>query len=104
MTKLKVNCVRQFTDNIEGMMNDLDLAKDLRTNYIQKHEDQLPIDFDIKVLTSSYWPTYKSFELSVPKEINDCMQSFETFYKAQQTNHHKELKWNFSMGTCVLKC
>ena len=56
------------------------------------------------MLTSSYWPTYKSFELSVPKEINDCMQSFETYYKGLQTNHHKELKWNFSMGTCVLGC
>ena len=32
------------------------------------------------------------------------MQSFETYYKGLQTNHHKELKWNFSMGTCVLTC
>lgn len=28
VTKLKVNCGRQVTDSIEGMMNDLDLAKD----------------------------------------------------------------------------
>lgn len=73
MTKLKVNCGRQFTDNIEGMMNDLDLAKELRSKYNEHFAEKLPIDFDIKVLTSSYWPTYKSFELSVPKEINDCM-------------------------------
>lgn len=24
------------------------------------------------------------------------------FYKKQQVNHHKELKWNFSMGTAIL--
>ena len=104
VTKLKVNCGRQFTDSIEGMMNDLEMARELRQKYTEQFSEKLPIDFDIKVLTSSYWPTYKSFELSVPQEINDCMQSFETYYKAVQTNHHKELKWNFSMGTCVLTC
>lgn len=60
------------------------------------------IDFDIKILTTSYWPTYKSFELTVPQEINNCMEQFNMFYKKQQVNHHKELKWNFSMGTAIL--
>ena len=33
VSKLKVNCGRQVTDNIEGMMNDLELAKDQSKNY-----------------------------------------------------------------------
>ena len=41
------------------------------------------IDFDIKILTTSYWPTYKNFELSVPQEINNCMEQFSMFYKKQ---------------------
>ena len=33
VTKLKVNCGRTVTDNIEGMMNDLELAKDQAKKY-----------------------------------------------------------------------
>ena len=61
------------------------------------------VDFDIKILTTSYWPTYKSFELSVPQEIKSCMDNFASYYERQQQNHHRELKWNFAMGTAILK-
>lgn len=87
VTKLKINCGRTVTDSIEGMMNDLEIAKESAKKYhdwrtAQEGED--PIDFDIKILTTSYWPTYKSFELSVPQEIKSCMDSFTNFYTRQQ--------------------
>jgi len=69
VTKLKVNCGKTVTDSIEGMMNDLEIAKDQAKRYQQYGDargEQDPIDFEIKILTTSYWPTYKSFELSVP--------------------------------------
>ena len=73
VTKLKINCGRQVTDSIEGMMNDLEIAKDQakayhdhRSDSVSKGGSEDPIDFDIKILTTSYWPSYKSFELSVP--------------------------------------
>lgn len=65
--------------------------------------DEDPIEFDIKILTTSYWPSYKSFELSVPQEIKTCMDNFQRFYKNQQNNHHRELKWNFAMGNAVIQ-
>jgi len=105
VTKLKVNCGRTVTDSIEGMMSDLELAKDHAKKYAEhKSERSLedPIDFDIKILTTSYWPTYKSFELSVPAEIKCCMDSFTAYYTRQQQNHHRELKWNFAMGTAIV--
>ena len=110
VTKLKINCGRQVTDSIEGMMNDLELAKDQAKAY-REHRQKAgeqggedPIEFDIKILTTSYWPSYKSFELSVPQEIKTCMDNFQTFYKNQQNNHHRELKWNFAMGNAVVHC
>jgi hypothetical protein len=33
---LKINCGRQVTDSIEGMMNDLEIAKD-QAKYYQEH-------------------------------------------------------------------
>jgi cullin 1 len=106
VTKLKVNCGRTVTDSIEGMMNDLEIAKDNSKRYHawrSEKDGEDPVDFEIKILTTSYWPTYKSFELSVPQEIKSCMDSFTEFYTRQQTNHHRELKWNFAMGTAIVK-
>jgi len=50
-------------------MNDLELAKESSkkyTKYKTDTEKNDPIDFEIKILTTSYWPSYKSYELSVP--------------------------------------
>lgn len=84
VTKLKVNCGRQVTDSIEGMMNDLEIAKDQSKKYEeyrQENKIEDPIqNFETKILTTSYWPTYKSFELSVPQEIKQCMDNFTVFY------------------------
>ena len=105
VTKLKVNCGRAVTDSIEGMMNDLEIAKDSAKKYhewcsaAEKNED---VDFDIKILTTSYWPSYKSYELTVPLSIKTCMDNFNEYYKKQPNNHHRELKWNFAMGMCVV--
>jgi cullin 1 len=30
------------------------------------------------------------------------MDNFNTFYTRQQQNHHRELKWNFAMGTAIV--
>ena len=87
-------------------MNDLDLAKDTAVKYNEFQQNtghKQPIDFDIKILTTSYWPTYKTFELSVPAEINTCMENFKTYYKKQPSNNHRELSWNFSMGTAIVQ-
>lgn len=92
-------------------MNDLELAKDQAKAYRDHRLEAVekggisedPIEFDIKILTTSYWPSYKSFELSVPQEINTCMDNFQRFYKNQQNNHHRELKWNFAMGNAVVQ-
>lgn len=65
------------------MMNDLELAKEQAKKYSDyklDHNKEDDIDFDIKILTTSYWPSYKTFELSVPGEIKSCMDNFNAFY------------------------
>ena len=64
-------------------MNDLELAKESSKKYKQFKSDTQkndPVDFDIKILTTSYWPSYKTFELSVPVEIKSCMDNFTAYY------------------------
>ena len=84
VTKLKINCGRTVTDGIEGMMNDLELGKELSKKYQETRaakETEGPVEFDVKILTLTHWPAYKSFQLSVPIEINTCMEDFALFYK-----------------------
>mmetsp|Transcript_15111 Transcript_15111/g.23356 ORF Transcript_15111/g.23356 Transcript_15111/m.23356 type:complete len:267 (+) Transcript_15111:1127-1927(+) len=105
ITKLKINCGRQVTDSIEGMINDLETGKGLANEYKQDRQAKemtRRVDFDIKVLTTCHWPTYKSFELKVPIEINNCIDDFSAFYSKRPQNNHKKLDWNFSMGTALV--
>ena len=67
------------------MMNDLELAKEQARKYDEWQKEKgikTVTEFDIKILTTSYWPTYASFELSVPPEIKQCMDNFTEFYTA----------------------
>jgi cullin 1 len=64
VTKLKINCGRTVTDGIEGMMNDLELGKELSKKYQDQRalkESDGPVEFDVKILTLAHWPAYKSF-------------------------------------------
>mgnify|MGYP000049754553 FL=1 len=64
VTKLKINCGRTVTDGIEGMMNDLELGKELSKKYQETRaakETEGPVEFDVKILTLTHWPAYKSF-------------------------------------------
>ena len=35
-------------------------------------------------------------------EIKTCMDNFTEYYTKQPTNHHRELKWNFAMGSALV--
>jgi len=51
------------------MLADLNNGKEDR-NIIQKQvNEQTGFDFNVTILTTSYWPTYKSFEVSIPMEL-----------------------------------
>jgi len=87
------------------MMNDLELGKEQAKRYAEHRQTKGadgPVEFDVKILTKTHWPAYKFFNLSVPLEINSCMEDFASFYKSQPANHHRELNWNFAMGTAVV--
>merc|ERR1740139_1413014 len=59
--KLKVQCGTHFTSKMEGMLNDLAVGVDQKKEFDQKmKEHETKIDFSVQVLTTGFWPTYKS--------------------------------------------
>uniref|UniRef100_A0A0D6QS21 Cullin family profile domain-containing protein n=1 Tax=Araucaria cunninghamii TaxID=56994 RepID=A0A0D6QS21_ARACU len=102
LTKLKQQCGGQFTSKMEGMVTDLTLARENQTNfedYLTENTNMHPgIDLTVTVLTTGFWPSYKSFDLNLPAEMVKCVEVFKEFY--QTKTKHRKLTWIYSLGTC----
>lgn len=102
LTKLKQQCGGQFTSKMEGMVTDLTLAKENQAHfddYLNENSHAHPgIDLTVTVLTTGFWPSYKSFDLNLPAEMVRCVEVFKEFY--QTKTKHRKLTWIYSLGTC----
>ncbi|XXG84189.1 hypothetical protein AAC387_Pa10g1758 [Persea americana] len=102
LTKLKQQCGGQFTSKMEGMVTDLTLARENQASfeeYMANNPHASPgIDLTVTVLTTGFWPSYKSFDLNLPAEMVKCVEVFREFY--QTKTKHRKLTWIYSLGTC----
>ncbi|KAH0739491.1 hypothetical protein KY290_038196 [Solanum tuberosum] len=92
LTKLKQQCGGQFTSKMEGMLTDLTLAKENQNNfqeYLTNNPSTSPgIDFSVTVLTSGFWPSYKSCDLSLPVEM--AKRESEGFERRRREEEEKK--------------
>ncbi|KAL0376471.1 UNVERIFIED_CONTAM: Cullin-1 [Sesamum calycinum] len=99
LTKLKQQCGGQFTSKMEGMVTDLTLARENQTSfeeYLSNNPNANPgIDLTVTVLTTGFWPSYKSFDLNLPAEMVKCVEVFREFYqtKTSTENLHGYILW-----------
>ncbi|CAI9785623.1 unnamed protein product [Fraxinus pennsylvanica] len=102
LTKLKQQCGGQFTSKMEGMVTDLTLAKENQNHfqeYLSNNQAASPgLELTVTVLTTGFWPSYKSSDLSLPAEMVKCVEVFKEFY--QTKTKHRKLTWIYSLGTC----
>ena len=102
IAKLKMQCGTHFTSKMEGMLSDLDVGMDQHKEFqskMKKHD--YPIDFSAQVLTTGFWPTYKSPEISLPSEMSDCMKLFKDWH--DNKHGQRKLSWMFSLGNATVK-
>ncbi|KAL6968463.1 Cullin-1 [Sarracenia purpurea var. burkii] len=102
LTKLKQQCGGQFTSKMEGMVTDLTLARENQNHfeeYLGNNPNANPgIGLTVTVLTTGFWPSYKSSDLSLPAEMVKCVEVFKEFYETK--TKHRKLTWIYSLGTC----
>lgn len=102
LTKLKQQCGGQFTSKMEGMVTDLTLARENQTSfeeYLSNNQNAHPgIDLSVTVLTTGFWPSYKSSDLNLPSEMVKCVEVFKGFYETK--TKHRKLTWIYSLGQC----
>mmetsp|Transcript_4438 Transcript_4438/g.18948 ORF Transcript_4438/g.18948 Transcript_4438/m.18948 type:complete len:625 (-) Transcript_4438:4175-6049(-) len=83
ISKLKVECGASFTRKLEGMFKDVDLSTDIMHSFRENRRSSGAlggIDLKVNVLTTSFWPTMAKEELRLPRELNDCQETFTAFY------------------------
>lgn len=100
IAKLKLKCGAQFTSKLEGMVTDMNLSADIQTafsEWMNAKELRLETDLTVQVLTTGFWPTYKSDELNLPTEMVACVQAFKEFYDGRTS--HRRLRWVHSLGS-----
>ncbi|XP_021846749.1 cullin-1 [Spinacia oleracea] len=102
LTKLKQQCGAQFTSKMEGMVTDLQLGRENQSHfeeYLEQNPNANPgLDLNVTVLTTGFWPSYKSSDLNLPSEMVRCVESFKQFY--QTKTKHRKLSWVYSLGSC----
>uniref|UniRef100_A0A6N2KVV6 Cullin family profile domain-containing protein n=1 Tax=Salix viminalis TaxID=40686 RepID=A0A6N2KVV6_SALVM len=102
LSKLKQQCGGQFTSKMEGMVTDLQLAKEYQSSfdeYLGNNPATRPgIDLQVSVLTTGYWPSYKSSDINLPAEMARGVEVFKEFY--DNKNKHRKLTWIYSLGSC----
>ncbi|XP_009401536.2 cullin-1-like [Musa acuminata AAA Group] len=102
LTKLKQQCGGQFTSKMEGMVTDLTLARENQANfedYLNNNPHANPgMDLTVTVLTTGFWPSYRTSDLNLSAEMVKCVEVFREFY--QTKTKHRKLTWIYSLGTC----
>ncbi len=115
VSKLKAECGTGYTSKMEGMFKDMDLSRDVMSNYsahvgsladvsagtfsgISKSE----VDMDIQVLTTGYWPVQaKHASLNLPDSLLTRKQHFESYYLSKYQG--RRIAWQNTLGNCIVK-
>ncbi|KAF4994015.1 hypothetical protein FGRMN_6049 [Fusarium graminum] len=105
LTKLRGECGANFTQNLEQMFKDQELAKDEMETYKQwcqgSAERKAPIDLSVMILSAAAWPTYPDVRLNLPDEVATQIERFDKFYKNKHTG--RVLTWKHSLAHCSIK-
>jgi cullin 3 len=100
ITKLKTEFGYQFTSKLEGMFTDMRVSKETMESY-KNYSKKAPIDINVQVLTTGYWPISQSVNCTLPLEITNTCNFFRDFYVDKHTG--RKITWQYNMGTADIK-
>jgi cullin 3 len=60
-----------------------------------------PIDLNVQVLTTGFWPTQSSGQCTLPAVLVECCANFESYYLASRGR--RRLTWQTNMGTADIQ-
>ena len=105
ISKLKLACGAQFTNKLEGMMNDLVGQEKLDKEFSDHQAEQptrLTLDFTVQVLTQGWWPSTITMPIVLPPLMLACTMRYEDFY-AKSKSKSRTLQWSHTQGTVAVR-
>lgn len=107
LTRLKTECGSGFTQNLEQMFKDIELAREEMQSYKQRLEDRVGfekgknLDLNVNILSASAWPTYPDIPVIIPPNVKRAIDDFELHYKSKHTG--RKLDWKHALAHCQMK-
>ncbi|KAG2188621.1 hypothetical protein INT44_001376 [Umbelopsis vinacea] len=103
LSKMKTECGPGFTSKLEGMFKDIDISRDLMSNFKnhKSYDDIKDLQIYVNVLTQGFWPTYPPVEITLPPDMANSQEVFKNFYMSKHNG--RRLMWQNNLGHCVVK-
>ena len=68
-------CGSAFTSKLEGMFTDVNISKELMTEFKQsEHAQQCPVDLSASILTTGTWPNFTAVDVNLPSIVSFIIQ------------------------------
>jgi len=107
LTRLKTECGSGFTQNLEQMFKDVELAREEMQSYKQRLEDRIGfekgknVDLSVNILSAAAWPSYSDIPVNIPTSIKRAIDDFELHYKSKHSG--RKLDWKHALAHCQMK-
>ena len=107
LTRLKTECGSQFTQNLEQMFKDVELAREEMQSYKQRLEDRIGyekgknVDLSVNILSAAAWPSYPDIPVIIPANIKKSIDGFELHYKSKHSG--RKLDWKHALAHCQMR-
>ncbi|KAK7607360.1 Cullin family-domain-containing protein [Phyllosticta paracitricarpa] len=104
LARLKTECGAGFTQNLEQMFKDIELAREEMSSYkslLEERGEKPSVDLSVNILSASSWPTYPDIPVIIPPEIQQALDKFTVHYKSKHSG--RKLDWKHALVHCQLK-
>lgn len=106
ISKLKEACGFEYTNKLQRMFQDIQISKDLNSNYndwqgkaLDEEDMKKAVDSNYHVLGTGFWPlTPPTTQFIPPPEIVKTYQRFQTFYFDKHSGRKLTWLWNLCKG------
>lgn len=107
LSRLKTECGSGFTQNLEQMFKDVELAREEMQSYKQRLEDRegytkgKGVELNVNILSSAAWPTYPDIPVVIPANVKKAIDDFELHYKSKHSG--RKLDWKHALAHCQMR-
>ena len=100
---IKSRCGAAMVSKLWGMLKDQALGGSVREGfeeYVKDGDISIAFDANVQVLTSGYWPSYKSEPLHLDETLSRAVAVFEEYYRKRTLN--RNLRWIYALGSITI--